>query len=91
MSRWRCNTCDGEYEALQATREFYWHACAPVHNAVTGELEPRPQSRDENPRVGPHGQYTGITRPGTGRTRIRMGPPPGADIPPATPEPPEQP
>ena len=79
MARYRCNTCEGEYEAEQAGGTLYFHTCPGVLHPVTGEIHPRRDARDENPdpaATAPLGQNRPPRAEGTGRTLLRAGPPP---------------
>lgn len=53
--RWRCVSCDGEYDDTLPDGGAYYHACPP-ERLPTGAMRERPDRRDENLPSGLRGQ-----------------------------------
>jgi len=71
MSRYRCNTCSGEYGDIQADGALYFHVCPPVVvDPATGATRERPDKRDENVILDPATGQVRIKAEGKGRTVI---------------------
>ena len=69
MSRYRCNSCRGEYSPVCSDGAAYFHVCPPVVDSETLEISPRPDARDENrdPQTG------AIKAEGKGRVELAPG------------------
>ena len=61
MSKYKCNTCGGEYNDICPDGLEYWHSC-PDEPEGNDQYKPRKDKRDENP---------GRKTEGKGRTKIK--------------------
>jgi len=69
MSRWRCLSCEGEYDDIFPDGLRYFHACPPLEDPITLERRERDDRRDEN-----IDRITGdIKLRGKGREKVKEG------------------
>jgi rubredoxin len=74
MARWKCKSCDGEYDDLLPDGTRYFHACPPVRDPDTGEFVPRKDPRDENVLVELDGKGVKVVKvkaEGKGRDKLK--------------------